>query len=264
MIIKAILIFLLTAVAGAAIYIAYVVTGRDLDRSFSKKGWFTQLSIAFFTTLAVYAVYEQICAYTQICGTPRNTFTLTQQEIDEFRALSADRAAEEGRLRQGQMATDRAPEEGRLRQGQMATDRAPEEGRLRQGQMATDRAPEEDDLSILVGDWLGHATSGSVQLQYSWRIEQDGENATGTIALAMPGSSIWSTYRFVGRFFNDRLIFEGTDWIEKNFRNFCLASGELQYIVAENEHTLKGTWGPNSRPEGCPKNTGGNAILRRM
>jgi hypothetical protein len=121
----------------------------------------------------------------------------------------------------------------------------------------------------LSGDWQGYASIGRKKFKYEWHIVQEGEKISGTISISSAEGLDKSTYAFEGTIRDSVMAFRGTRWISPQLGTWCMASGRLkltgQTAPAELKGTpeLKGTWGANPIPGGCPAGASGHVQLAR-
>ncbi|WP_246668790.1 caspase family protein [Bradyrhizobium sp. UNPF46] len=114
----------------------------------------------------------------------------------------------------------------------------------------------------LEGDWFGYATSGRTKFNYKWAVHQSGSEVSGKISLSQHGSNDWIAYKFEGTLQNGLLSFKGTRWEAARHGVFCMASGVVA-IDSTRGLALKGTWGPNPIPGGCPSGSFGQVFLTK-
>ena len=115
----------------------------------------------------------------------------------------------------------------------------------------------------LSGDWQGYASIGRKRYNYEWHIVQEGQKISGTISLSSPEGLDKSTYAFEGNIENSQVVFRGTRWISPPLGNWCMAAGTLKLGEQIAHLELKGTWGANPIPGGCPSGSYGRVQLAR-
>jgi Caspase domain len=128
-------------------------------------------------------------------------------------------------------------------------------------------APQEprliNGLDSLSGDWQGYASIGRKKFKYEWHIVQEGETISGTISLSSAEGLDKSTYAFEGTIQDSVVVFRGTRWISPQLGTWCMASGRLKVAGQTAAPELKGIWGANPIPGGCPAGASGRIQLAR-
>jgi hypothetical protein len=116
------------------------------------------------------------------------------------------------------------------------------EPRLNQGQEVID----------LSGNWQGYASVGRNWVNYEWQISQEGQKVFGTISLSTIDGLDKSSHAFEGTIQGSVLVFRAIRWLSPQLSRWRMAAGKLKLDETTNPPELKGTWGPNPIPGGCP------------
>jgi hypothetical protein len=125
-------------------------------------------------------------------------------------------------------------------------------------------SPKTPQLVNLSGNWQGYALHGANKYHYEWNISQEGQNISGNISISTLEGIGRSTYAFEGTLQDSTLLFRGTRWLSSQLGTWCIAAGELKIVEFATPLELKGTWGPNPVPGGCPLGSNGQIqIMRR-
>jgi len=127
------------------------------------------------------------------------------------------------------------------------------EPRLSKGQEAVD----------LSGYWQGYASVGSKRVNYDWQISQAGQKIFGTISISTIDGLDKSTHAFEGTIQDSVVVFRVTRWLSPQLSTWCMAAGKLKLDETTAPPVLKGTWGANPIPGGCPSGLHGRVQLTR-
>ena len=122
------------------------------------------------------------------------------------------------------------------------------------------RGQEVIDLS---GNWQGYASVGRTRVNYDWQISQQGQNVFGTISISTLDGLDQSTHAFEGTIQDSVVVFRVTRWLSPQLSTWCMAAGKLKLDETTAPPVLKGTWGANPIPGGCPPGSHGRVQLTR-
>jgi hypothetical protein len=125
------------------------------------------------------------------------------------------------------------------------------------------RPLKEHKVINLSGDWQGYALSGPNRYNYEWHILQEGQKLSGTISISSLEGVDKSTYEFEGAVEDSSVVFRGTRWVSPRLGRWCMATGELKLAEQTTPPELRGTWGANPIPGGCPTGRSGQIELAR-
>jgi hypothetical protein len=128
-----------------------------------------------------------------------------------------------------------------------------QEPRLSKGQEVID----------LSGDWQGYAFIGRKRVNYDWHISQEGQKLFGTISISTLEGLDKSTQAFEATIQDAVVIFRATRWLSPQLSTWCMAAGKLKLAEPTAPPELKGTWGANPIPGGCPTGSYGRVQLVR-
>lgn len=111
----------------------------------------------------------------------------------------------------------------------------------------------------LEGLWSGTATVGNARYHYEWEIVSEvGSRVSGLVHISPDRGAPLSTYKFVGTIDGSELLWSGTEWVKRQFRQLCIASGNLNISKTK----LIGVWhGGGSAPGSCPASSSGKVEL---
>lgn len=111
----------------------------------------------------------------------------------------------------------------------------------------------------LEGIWTGTATVGRAKYHYEWELVSEvGSRISGLVHVSPDRGAPRSTYRFVGTIDGEELSWTGTEWVNRQFRRLCIASGKLKI----SETMLVGIWhGGGTAPGACPASSNGEVEL---
>src|SRR6204780_3345297 len=115
----------------------------------------------------------------------------------------------------------------------------------------------------LSGDWQGYAFIGSRRVNYDWHISQEGQKLSGTISISTLEGLDQSTQAFEATIQDSVVIFRATRWLSPQLSTWCMASGKLKLAGQNAPPELRGTWGANPIPGGCPTGSRGRGQLPR-
>jgi hypothetical protein len=119
------------------------------------------------------------------------------------------------------------------------------------------------EVISLSGDWQGYAFIGRNRYNYEWHISQEGQKVFGTISISNLEGLDKSTYAFEGAIQASVVVFQGTRWLSPQLGMWCMAAGKLKLPEPTAPPELKGTWGANPIPGGCPTGSYGRVQLAR-
>ena len=119
------------------------------------------------------------------------------------------------------------------------------------------------EVISLSGDWQGYAFIGRNRYNYEWHISQEGQKVFGTISISNLEGLDKSTYAFEGAIQASVVVFQGTRWLSPQLGMWCMAAGKLKLPEPTAPPELKGTWGANPIPGGCPPGSHGRVQLTR-
>jgi hypothetical protein len=125
------------------------------------------------------------------------------------------------------------------------------------------RPSKEKDVIDLTGNWQGYASVGRKNVNYEWQISQEGKKVFGTISISTLDGLDKSTHAFEGTFQNSVLNFRAIQWLSPQLSTWCMATGKLKLDERATPPELKGTWGANPIPGGCPAGAHGRVQLIR-
>ena len=125
------------------------------------------------------------------------------------------------------------------------------------------RLSKEQQVVDLSGNWQGYASVGRNRVNYEWQISQEGQKVFGTISLSTIDGLDKSTHAFEGIVQGPVLAFRAIRWLSPQLSRWCMATGKLKLDETTNPPELKGTWGPNPIPGGCPAGARGRVQLTR-
>jgi len=114
----------------------------------------------------------------------------------------------------------------------------------------------------LSGDWQGYAFIGPKSVNYDWHISQEGQKLFGTISISTLEGLDKSTQAFEATIQDSVVIFRVTRWLSPQLSTWCMAAGKLK-LAGPTAPELKGTWGANPIPGGCPIGSHGRVQLVR-
>jgi hypothetical protein len=115
----------------------------------------------------------------------------------------------------------------------------------------------------LTGNWQGYASVGRNRVNYEWQISQEGQKVFGTILLSTIDGLDQSSHAFEGTIQGSVLVFRAIRWLSPQLSRWCMAAGKLKLDETTTPPELKGTWGPNPIPGGCPAGARGRVQLMR-
>jgi hypothetical protein len=115
----------------------------------------------------------------------------------------------------------------------------------------------------LSGNWEGYATVGSKRVNYDWQISQEGKKVFGTISISTLDGLDKSTHAFEGTIQDSVVAFRAVRWLSPQLSTWCMAAGRLKLDETTAPPELKGTWGANPIPGGCPTGSHGRVQLTR-
>jgi len=115
----------------------------------------------------------------------------------------------------------------------------------------------------VTGTWQGYASVGRKRVNYIWQISQQGQNVFGTISISTLEGLDKSTHAFEGTIQDSVLVFRATRWLSPQLSTWCMAAGTLKLDETTAPPELKGTWGANPIPGGCPTGSHGRVQLSR-
>ena len=115
----------------------------------------------------------------------------------------------------------------------------------------------------LSGSWQGYASVGRTRVNYDWQISQEGARLFGTISLSTLEGLDKSTHAFEGTIQDSVVVFRVTRWLSPQLSTWCMAAGKLKLDETTAPARLKGTWGANPIPGGCPTGSHGGVQLTR-
>ena len=115
----------------------------------------------------------------------------------------------------------------------------------------------------LSGNWQGYASVGRTRVNYDWQISQQGQNVFGTISISTLDGLDQSTHAFEGTIQDSVVVFRVTRWLSPQLSTWCMAAGKLKLDETTAPPVLKGTWGANPIPGGCPPGSHGRVQLTR-
>ena len=115
----------------------------------------------------------------------------------------------------------------------------------------------------LSGDWHGYASVGRTRVNYDWQISQQGQKVFGTISISTLDGLDQSTHAFEGTIQDSVVVFRVTRWLSPQLSTWCMAAGKLKLDETTAPAVLKGTWGANPIPGGCPPGSHGRVQLTR-
>jgi hypothetical protein len=115
----------------------------------------------------------------------------------------------------------------------------------------------------LSGNWQGYASVGSKRVNYDWQISQEGQQVFGTISISTLEGLDKSTHAFEGTIQDSVVVFRATRWLSPQLSTWCMASGKLKLDGTTTPPELRGTWGANPIPGGCPPGAHGRVQLIR-
>jgi hypothetical protein len=113
------------------------------------------------------------------------------------------------------------------------------------------------------GDWQGYAFIGRKRVNYDWHISQEGQKLFGTISISTLEGLDKSTQAFEASIQDSVVIFRATRWLSPQLSTWCMAAGKLKLAEPTAPPELKGTWGANPIPGGCPTGLYGRVQLVR-
>lgn len=125
------------------------------------------------------------------------------------------------------------------------------------------RPSQEKDPIDLTGNWQGYASVGRKNVNYDWQISQEGQRVFGTIFISTLDGLDKSSHEFEGTFQNSVLNFRAVRWLSPQLSTWCMAAGKLKLDNRTSPPELKGTWGANPIPGGCPAGAHGRVQLIR-
>jgi len=99
--------------------------------------------------------------------------------------------------------------------------------------------------------------------RHIWQISQQGQNVFGTISISTLEGLDKSTHAFEGTIQDSVLVFRATRWLSPQLSTWCMAAGTLKLDETTAPPELKGTWGANPIPGGCPTGSHGRVQLSR-
>lgn len=115
----------------------------------------------------------------------------------------------------------------------------------------------------LSGNWQGYASVGRTRVNYDWQISQEGQKLFGTISISTLDGLDKSTHAFEGTIQDLVVVFRVTRWLSPQLSTWCMAAGKLKLDETTTPPGLKGTWGANPIPGGCPPGSHGRVQLTR-
>ena len=115
----------------------------------------------------------------------------------------------------------------------------------------------------LSGDWQGYAFIGPKRVNYDWHISQEGQKLFGTISISTLEGLDKSTQAFEATIQDSVVIFRATRWLSPQLSTWCMAAGKLKLADPTAPPELKGIWGANPIPGGCPIGSYGRVQLVR-
>jgi hypothetical protein len=119
------------------------------------------------------------------------------------------------------------------------------------------------EVSDLSGNWQGYASVGRTRVNYDWQISQEGQKIFGTIFISTLDGLDKSTHAFEGTIQDSVVVFRATRWLSPQLSTWCMAAGKLKLDETTAPPELKGTWGANPIPGGCPTGSHGRVQLTR-
>jgi uncharacterized caspase-like protein len=125
------------------------------------------------------------------------------------------------------------------------------------------RSSNGQEVIELSGDWQGYAFIGSRRVNYDWHISQEGQKLSGTISISTLEGLDQSTQAFEATIQDSVVIFRATRWLSPQLSTWCMASGKLKLAGQNAPPELRGTWGANPIPGGCPTGSYGRVQLTR-
>jgi hypothetical protein len=125
------------------------------------------------------------------------------------------------------------------------------------------RSGKGQDVVDLSGNWQGYASVGRNWVNYEWQISQEGQKVLGTISLSTTDGLDKSSHAFEGTIQGSVLVFRAIRRLSPQISRWCMAAGKLKLDETTNPPELKGTWGPNPIPGGCPADARGRVQLTR-
>jgi hypothetical protein len=122
---------------------------------------------------------------------------------------------------------------------------------------------EGQEVIDLSGSWQGYASVGRKRVNYYWQISQQGQKIFGTISISTLEGLDRSTHAFEGTILDSVVVFRATHWLSPQLSTWCMAAGTLKLDETITPPELKGTWGANPIPGGCPTGSHGRVQLIR-
>jgi hypothetical protein len=125
------------------------------------------------------------------------------------------------------------------------------------------RSSQGQEIIDLSGNWQGYASVGIKKVNYDWQISQQGQNVSGTISISTLEGLDQSTHAFEGTIQGSVLVFRAVRWLSPQLSTWCMAAGKLTFNAKTSPPELKGSWGANPIPGGCPTGAHGRVQLIR-
>jgi hypothetical protein len=125
------------------------------------------------------------------------------------------------------------------------------------------RSSKGQEVIDLSGNWQGYASVGRTRVNYDWQISQEGQKLFGTISISTLDGLDKSTHAFEGTIQDSVVVFRVTRWLSPQLSTWCMAAGKLKLDETTAPPELKGTWGANPIPGGCPTGSHGRVQLTR-